>query len=196
MLSPKRSRYLGMSEIRYKPEVQFRRDVYNPGTSQQQLVSRTMFLPLTFGMRWHVTPRQRFTFYVGPRFDFLAYSDPGTTKHPHRGGSQIGPMYGEAWYDLDVPFTEHPRRNGAMRRASVVGMLSLGYIHSRFNGQGFNFGPVIGFLGPIPVEWYTKVRPRGRPVALQGMVGATIGNGATVNVRVGVILPALGDKRQ
>jgi len=191
----RRSAHLGPAEIRWRPEVQFARERFEPAGEQSRIVERTMLLPLTIGMRWHISPRQRFTFYVGPRFDLIAWSDPGS-KDLHRGKAQVGPLYGEAWYDIDVPFTVRPRRDGRMRRADVNGMLTMGYIHSRWDGRGFNFGPVIGFLGPVKVAWGTRVRPRGSKTAVQGGVGATIGNGVTVTLDVGVILPEVYGRKK
>jgi hypothetical protein len=148
---------------------------------------------LTAGARWQLSPRQRFTIYLGPRFDFIAYSDPGT-RRLHRGGALFGPVYGEAWYDVDFPMTLGPRRDGAPRRATVNSQLNLGYVHSRFDGRGFNFGPVIGFLGPLHLRWATRVRPAGWKVALQAGAGVAIGNGFLAGVSFGVALPDLGGR--
>jgi hypothetical protein len=171
-----------------------RQEVFDGGQPDERVVERTMFLPLNVGIRWILSQRQRFTLYVGPRFDFIAYSEPGSSKM-RRGGTQLGPIYGEAWYDIDVPFTLRPRRDGKPRRAIVNGQLTGGYVHSRFDGHGINFGPVIGFLGPVVLRWTTRVRPAGWPVALQGQVGATLGNGYALSARVGVVLPNLGGRR-
>ena len=190
VLSPQRSKWLGRSELRYRPTVHIRREVFEGGTDAERVVERTMLLPLTIGSRWHLSPRQRFTIYFGPRFDFVGFSEPGSDD-VERGRPVIGPLYGEAWYDIDVPFTMHARRDGSPRRARVNGMFSIGYVHSRFDGRGFNFGPVRGFLGPIHLSWHTRVRPVGWPVALQGSLGTWIGNGVGVFVRAGVVLPDL-----
>jgi hypothetical protein len=190
VLSPRRSAYLGPAELRWRPTVHVRRDVFDDGSDDERTLERTMLLPLTVGTRWHLSPRQRFTVYFGPRFDFVSFSEPGSDGLK-RGGASIGPFHGEAWYDIDVPFTVEGRRDGRPRRASVNGMLSLGYVHSRFDGRGFNFGPVRGFLGPIHLSWHTRVRPTGWPVALQGSVGAWLGNGVGLFTRVGVVLPDL-----
>lgn len=189
----RRSAHLGRVELRWRPEFQYRRDWLElNGTSQ--VVERTMLLPLNVGLRWHVSPRQRFTFYVGPRFDIVSYAQAGGALA--RGRPNVAPLYGEAWYDLDFAFTERPRRDRRPRRALVVGMFSLGYVHSRFDGRGFNFGPVIGFLGPIHVEWTTRVRPLASRSAFQAAVGAIVGNGLTITGTVGVTLPDLHSKRR
>jgi hypothetical protein len=195
VMDPNRSQYLGATQLRYRPEFQMRREVFDAGGSNERVVERTMLLPLTVGVRWILSQRQRFTLYAGPRFDFIAFSEPGS-KRMRRGGAQMGPIYGEAWYDIDFPFTQRPRRDGKQRRAAVIGQLSGGYIHSRFDGHGINFGPVIGFLGPAVVRWTTKVRPVGWPVALQWAVGAVIGNGVAFSVRAGVVLPNLGERKR
>lgn len=190
VLAPHRSSYLGPAEIRWKPDVQIRREIQDDGRPTERVVSRTMLLPLTVGMRWHLSPRQRFTFYLGPRLDFVSASAPGGTTL-ERGSAQLGPLYGEAWYDLDVPFTEGPRRDGKPRRTETNGQLTLGYVHSRFDGNGFNFGPVVGFLGPIVAQWHTRVRPRGAPVAFQATAGVAVGQGTTFTVAAGVVAPDL-----
>jgi hypothetical protein len=190
VLPPERSAFLGPAELRWRPTVHVRREVFDSGTDEERTLERTMLLPLTVGTRWHLSPRQRFTIYFGPRFDIVSFSEPGADGL-ERGRALIGPFYGEAWYDIDVPFTARGRRDRRPRRAKVNGMLSLGYVHSRFDGRGFNFGPVRGFLGPIHLSWHTRVRPAGWPVALQGSVGAWLGNGAGLFTRVGVVLPDL-----
>jgi hypothetical protein len=190
----RRSRFLGPAELRWRPEVQIRRELIGPGSATEHVIERTMFLPLTVGIRWLVAPRQRFTLYFGPRFDFVAFSEPGS-RRVRRGPAQTGAFYGEAWYDFDFPMTLQPRRDGKARRAAVNSQLNLGYVHSRFDGNGFNFGPVIGFLGPIHLRWATRVRPNGWPVALQPGLGVAIGSAMTVTATFGLVLPDLGAKR-
>lgn len=184
----RRSARLGPAELRWRPEVQYRRDWIGLGDAGVRIVEHTMLLPLLVGARWHLSPRQRFTFYVGPRFDVVSYSDLDG-RRLSRGRPNVGPLYGEAWYDLDIPLTEHPRRDGRPRRAATTGMFSLGYVHSRFGGRGFNFGPVIGFLGPVHAEWTMRVRPRGAKLAAQLGAGVIVGNGLAVTGTLGAALP-------
>lgn len=191
----RRSARLGAAELRYRPEVQVRRDRFAPSTPQARLLERTMFLPLTVGARWVLSPRQRFTVYFGPRFDFVAFSDPGSDEL-RRGGAQIGPLYGEAWYDVDVPLNPRPRVDGHPRRVEATGQLTLGYVHSRFDGHGLNFGPVIGFLGPIHVGWSTRLRPAGAPLAAQLGAFARIGSGTSVGLELGLVAPDLHTTRR
>lgn len=188
VLPPRRSARLGAAELRWKPEVQIRRDAYDPGTPQATLLARTMLLPLTVGARWHVSPRQRFTVYAGPRFDLVAFSDRGS-RSLRRGGAQVGPLYGEAWYDVDVPLGARPRRDARPRRVHANGQLTLGYVHSGFDGQGLDLGPVIGFLGPVHVGWSTRLRPAGAPVAAQLGAFARIGSGTVAGLELGLVAP-------
>jgi hypothetical protein len=189
LLAPHRSARLGATELRWRPEVQIRRDTFAPGTSQAAILERTMLLPLTVGVRWHLSERQRLTLYAGPRFDVVAFSDRGSTDL-RRGGAQIGPLYGEAWYDLDVPLDPRTRRNDRPRSLVATGQLTLGYIHAKFDGHGFDLGPVIGFLGPVHVGWATRLRPVGSPLAAQLGAFARLGNGdAMVALELGLVVP-------
>lgn len=189
-LVPRRSARLGRAELRWRPEVQIRRDSFAPGTAQATLLERTILLPLTVGVRWHLSERQRLTLYAGPRFDLVAFSDRGS-NHLRRGGAQIGPLYGEAWYDVDVPLTSRPRRDGRPRKLDATGQLTLGYVHAKIDGNGFDFGPVIGFLGPIHVGWSTRLRPAGARLAAQLGAFARIGNNTTAGLELGLVAPDL-----
>ncbi|MBK6919540.1 MAG: hypothetical protein IPH07_19255 [Deltaproteobacteria bacterium] len=186
----RRSAHLGPAELRWRPEVAYRRDWLSLGDGAVTPVERTMLLPLLVGARWHLSPRQRFTFMAGPRFDIVSSAAPGA-RTLQRGRAQLAPLYAEAWYDLDVPFTERPRRDGRSRRAGVSGLVSLGYRHTRFDGRGINFGPVIGFLGAVHVDFTVRVRPVGSRYAFQGGVGAIVGNGVALTFNAGTVLPPL-----
>jgi hypothetical protein len=191
----RRSSFLGRAELRYKPEFQIRRETVDPGLPSQRIIERTMMLPLTVGARWHLSQRQRFTLYFGPRFDIVSFAEPGENQL-QRGRPNIAPLYGEAWYDIDFPMTQRPARDGATRRAHVNSLLSFGYVHSRFDGRGLNFGPVVGFLGPVHARWVTRVRPKTWPVAMQFGAGVVIGNGFSAAAHVGAVLPDLGRRKQ
>lgn len=188
VLRPRRSAMLGPAELRWKPEVQIRRDTFAPGTSEVAVLGRTVLLPLTVGVRWHLSARQRFTMYVGPRFDLVAFSDRGSTEL-RRGGAQIGPLYGEAWYDIDVPLTARPRRDAQPRKLDANGQITLGYVHAKLDGQGLDLGPVVGFLGPVHVGWSTRLRPVGAPLAVQLGAFARIGRAPTAGVELGIVAP-------
>lgn len=190
----RRSRFLGPAELRWKPMFEIRRERFQLADGSVHQLERTMLLPLTVGARWHVSPRQRFTFYAGPRFDLIAMAGSDDEKLS-RGRPLVAPLYGEAWYDLDVPLSRSgPSRRGA-RAVDANGMITIGYVHSRFDGLGFNFGPVIGFLGPVHVGFIARVRPRGAKLAFQTGAAARIGNGVSVTLDVGIVAPDLGRRR-
>jgi hypothetical protein len=192
---PARSSYLGRAELRFRPEARIRRHVRRLGNRDDQIEERVMFLPLTVGARWHLSPRQRFTFYVGPRFDFISYSAPGSTSL-ERGEPQVAPMFGEAFYDIDVPLTQHPRRDGRARRVDGNGQLTLGYVHSRFEGMALNVGSAVGFLGPGHVAWHMRFRPRYNPVAFQMSLGLWVGSGVATFLSAGIVTPDVRGKKR
>lgn len=183
VLAEARSAHLGRAELRWRPEVQIRRHAYTRDVGEE-LIERTMLLPLTVGARWHLSPRQRFTFYIGPRFDFIAHRGVGEDAL-RRGQPLIGALYGEAWYDIDVPLRTRDDRT------RINGQLSLGYVHTRFDGLGLNVGPVIGFLGPAIVRWAMRFRPPGARAAVQAGLAASFGEGLAVTLETGVALPDL-----
>lgn len=177
--------YTGRVEIRWKPRFELRRRVLQPGTDSRQLVGHTA-LYASFGMRWHVSPRQRLTVYVGPRFDRLTFSDPGSLA-PRLGPGAFGSLYAEARWQLDVPFTPLGRR-----AASVTGRLNIGYVHSTLDGPGLDLGPIIGFFGPVEVSFDLRVRRVGAPVALQLGAGYRIATGGGPTLALGLVTPAIG----
>jgi len=179
----RRSAHLGAAELRWRPEAQIRRH-----TSDGQIVERTMLLPLTIGVRWYLSPRQRFTFYVGPRLDFTALGD--ENEKLARGAPNIGAVYSEAWYDIDVPILVKP---GA--RAKINGLITVGYVHSRFDAPGINVAGAYGFLGSAYAGWHMRIRPRESPVATQLGFGTWVGSGVTAMFSAGVVLPDLGARR-
>jgi hypothetical protein len=192
---PERSPALGRAELRFRPEARIRRHVRSLGDREEQIEERVMFLPLTVGARWHISPRQRFTFYVGPRFDFISYSLPGSTSL-ERGEPQVAPLFGEAFYDIDVPLTERPRRDGQPRQVDANGQLTLGYAHCRFDGMALNIGPAVGFLGPAHVAWHMRFRPRANPVAFQMSLGLWVGSGVATFLSAGIVTPDIRGRKK
>lgn len=187
-LAMPRPLYAGRVEVRWKPWFELRRRVLQPGTPARQLVGHTA-LYAAFGMRWHVSPRQRFTVYVGPRFDRLTYSDPGSLK-PRLGPGAFGSLYTEARWQLDIPFSPLGRR-----ATSVTGRLDIAYTHSNLDGRGFDVGAIIGFFGPIDVRFDLRIRKVGSPVALQLGAGYRIATDGGPSLTVGLVTPTLGMPR-
>jgi hypothetical protein len=176
---------LGQVELRYKPNFWYWSDSLLLGEAER-VSQRVMLTPLNFGVRWHLSPRQRFTVYLGPRWDMYGYGEPGRLAP---GKPVLGPIYSESWFDLDVPISS------AGRRAGVVGQLTLGYVHARTLGNGLDFGPVVGFFGQVRTQFALRVRPRGSAVAYQFEAGAQIGASVAPYLRVGVVLPDIGGRK-
>jgi hypothetical protein len=183
----RRSAFLGQLELRYKPMFWYASDTLMLG-DVERINQRVMLTPLNLGVRWHLSPRQRFTFYMGPRWDLNGYGEPGSLAP---GKPVLGPIYSESWFDLDIPISTPARA----RRASTVGQLTLGYVHARLFGNGLDFGSVVGFFGQVRTSFTLRVRPRGSVLAYQLELGAQIGTGVNPYLRVGVALPDIGGKQ-
>src|SRR5690606_34032993 len=96
--------------------------------------------------------------------------------------------YGEAWYDLDVPILSA----GSRYQTTIVGQLSVGYLHSRFDGHGLSVGPAIGYVGSLQLAWRMRFRRINSPLAVQTGLGAWFGNGVGGTLELGIVLPDLG----
>jgi hypothetical protein len=192
VLGAARTSWLGPAEIRLRPEIHVQRELYGDGSETPRLMSRTMLLPLTLGLRWHLAARQRFTVYAGPRFDLIAFSEDG--RGPlRRGPAQVGSLHLETWYDVDIPFTLRPvNRRGRPRRAAVNSTASLGYVHSRFAVSGLAVGATSGYLGLVHAAYRVRVRPKDAAYALQFGAGAAVGRSFGAFIELGVALPDLG----
>lgn len=180
--------YTGAAELRWAPRWELRRRTLHPGEANVQVIEHSALYPVNLGIRWHVAPRQRFTFYMGPRLDWISFSEPGSTDL-RRGRFALGSFYGEAWWQLDIPFS--PR---GQRAALVSGRLNLGYIHSNLDGQRLDFGAVVGFFGPIEVSFDLRIRKRDSPVALQLTAGARVAKGGGPFLEVGFVAPDIGKR--
>jgi hypothetical protein len=180
--------YFGPWELRYRPSMSMRRERYQPaGDFEERRIERIMVLPLTVGARSHLSPRQRFTFYAGPRFDFVSYAvGEGSLS---RGPASLGAFYGEAWWDMDFP---HLLRGRASVTHALCGQLSVGYVHTRFDGQGANVGTAIGFMGPFNAAWRMRLHKLEKSSAIQFGIGGWAGNGIGSFIEVGISLPDLG----
>ncbi len=178
---------LGEIELRYKPQVYLAREQLTLAGDAERVSQRVALTPLTFGLRWHISPRQRFTFYLGPRWDLIGYGEPGLVE---AGRPELAPIYGEAWFDMDLPIWKLSRA----RRASVVGQFNLGYVHSRLEAPGIDIGSIVGFIGYVVNQFTIRVRPVGARVAYQFSIGARAGRGLHPFLEAGIVLPELGAK--
>lgn len=164
-----RSGAMGTVEIRARPTWELRRRTLRRGHDDAQIVEHEALFPLNLGLRWHVAPRQRFTAYLGPRIDWISFSDPGSTEL-RRGGPVWGTFYGEAWWQLDLPLT-----------SQLTGRLNAGYIHSNLDNERFDVGAVVGYFGPLEVALDLRHVPTG----VQLTVGSRIGTGGGPFLEVG-----------
>lgn len=175
--------YAGQIEFKYRPGVEVRVRTLRPDSPEEQSIEITSLNPMLFGVRWHVSPRQRFTFMVGPRWNWIAFTDPGSPDF-RRGHPQNGGLYAEGWYQVDVPFTPEGRK-----KTSVSGRLNLGYVHDKLSGMAFDTGAVIGFFGPINVSWDFRFRRQGAPVAVQVSAGVWLSAGGGPYIELGFVAP-------
>ncbi len=173
----------GRLELRWRPQVQIRRRTLHPDTPRAQVLQQLTLLPLTLGTRWHVTPRQRFTWFLGPRLDLVGYSVPGSGSLEGGGGPVWGSLYGEAYYQIDVPLT-----HASTRKTRWTGRFNLGYLHTNLDGQSLDTGAIIGFFGPVDVSWDLRRRHRGSSSALQATVGTLIAHGGGPYLELGAVL--------
>lgn len=173
----------GPVEIRVRPTVELRRRVHHLGSSREQIQEHVALYPALLGVRWHLSPRQRFTTMVGPRLDWYGLSAPGRPDVQF-GGAVNGSFYAEAWYQIDVPLTPEGRTNTA-----VSGRLNLGYVHTMLDGATVDVGAMIGFLGPLNLSFDLRIRRRGAPVALQITGGLWLNRGGGPYLEVGFVAP-------
>ena len=118
---------------------------YADGT--ERTVRREAMTPAV-GARWYISERQRFQVHLGPRWNRLSWTEDGTYT-PR--STQLGPVYGDATYAIHLA---HPDRWGFER----VSRLRFTYVHSNFDGLGFDLGAIVGFFGPVILEWELRMK--------------------------------------
>lgn len=171
--------YAGALELRYRPTWELRRRTLHPGEDRQQVVEHMAAYPLNLGLRWHLSPRQRYTVYLGPRVDWVGYTEPGGDDLL-RGSATVGSFYGEAWWQLDLPL-------GTTRGGTrATGRLNLGYIHSNLDGQRLDASAVVGYFGPVELSFDLRLRRQGGS-AIQLTSGYRVATGGGAFVELGWI---------
>ncbi|MEM6926799.1 MAG: hypothetical protein AAF602_07735 [Myxococcota bacterium] len=144
--------------LRWRPTLEVRtrtRFAGRPDVSRRRHVA---LLPATVGFRWAVTPRQRFTAFVGPRLDWVSASTVGSTALV--GGAPIwGSLYAEAFYQIDVPI------KGRIAGFDATSRVNFGYVHSNLDGESFDRGAIIGFFGPVETSVDLRLRRPDAPIA-------------------------------
>ncbi len=144
------------------------------GSTRQ--LERQAWMPLTLGVRFYVSGRQRFGLYLGPRWDSLRWSDGGQWQERE---VDFGPIYGQAFYSINRP---HMRLPGGLVGAS---RLRISYEHSNFDGQAFDFGAVVGFFGPVTAQYDMQLRRPGWDNGVQVGLGVSGTKGGQVNLSIG-----------
>jgi len=168
--------------LRWRPALEVRDRTRFPGEPDVQRTRHVAALPATVGFRWSVTPRQRFTAFVGPRLDWLAYSDPGSTGLSDAGGPLWGPVYAEAYYQIDAPV------RGRVAGFDATSRLNLGYVHSNLDGQSFDVGAIIGFFGPVDASVDLRLRRPDAAMAWQLTAGSMLGANGGPYVEIGAVV--------
>ncbi|MCP4810824.1 MAG: hypothetical protein GY913_11410 [Proteobacteria bacterium] len=186
---------LGQHAVGWTAEPEFRYDVSGAWQVRAKLIVRQELSTLEYladgssrdmrrgsvigavGFQWTLSPRQAFAFYAGPRWDRVAWVDGGEVQ----GDNRLGPLYGEARYDLHVDHETLDRAN-----AELSGRVRLAYIHDNFHGSGLNGGAIVGFFGPMVLRYDLMVRPNNAGWALSTGVIATIADGGGAAMQIGV----------
>jgi hypothetical protein len=170
----------GQVELLYEPSVRVRWYALIGADDVRRTTERMTLLPLSFGVRWHLSPRQRFTLLVGPRWDFQKLMSDGEVLLP-MGRGQANNFHGQLTYVIDVPFA--PPGPGGLE---VVGQLSLGYEQWKGDGHSMDWSSVIGYLGPFRVGWTMQFRKPGSELALLVSTGALLGTGGGGWIEIGL----------
>jgi hypothetical protein len=173
-------------DLAIRPVIHHRRDRYTYQSGGNRTVLRTQVVPAALGVRWHLSGRQRFETFLGPRWDALAWSTPTGTK---AAALQPGPVFLDTRYTLDAPHHRPVFGLNATSRAS------LGYVHSNFDGSGLNVAAVVGFMGPFYAEYDLRLRRRLDRWGLQLGVDATVGEGGGLALSIGGLPPTRGAQR-
>lgn len=179
VLGPKAPQTGGV-ELRYGPKVRVRRYASDNVDGTRDATERLTLLPLNFGIRWHLSPRQHLELLVGPRWDFQGLSRDGEVLVA-MGGGQANNIYGEIWYRIDIPLSKPDRGP-----AQVTGELAIGYEQWKGDDQALDFGSVVGYIGPLRADWTLHIRKTGHPVAAHVRAGAILARGGGAWFEVGL----------
>jgi len=164
-----------------RPMTQVRVEQFQYADGQSQTLHRRATMPATAGAWFNVSDRQRFGMYVGPRWDRIRTGD-------GEGSTWLGPLYGEAHYDLQLD-------HGRLLWGESHSRVRLSYLHTNFDGAGFNAGAMVGFAGPFRVEWDLSIRKPDARWAWQAGLDADIGEGGGAAMSIGLTPPNAWRKR-
>jgi len=167
-------------DVALRPIVHHRRDQYVYRSGVGRTVLRTQIVPAALGIRWHLSGRQRFEAFTGPRWDALAWStDDGTSTAP----LQLGPIFLDTRYTIDTPHRQPVLGLNATSR------VDFGYVHSNFDGSGLNVVAVVGFMGPFYASYDLRLRRHVDRWGLQLGIDAIVGDGGGVALSIGGLPP-------
>ena len=159
-------------EFTWQPTLRVRSEHYGYATTDASRLVRVIGLPLTVGVGWWVTARDRLVIQLGPQWNTLFLNGKKVSTY-------LGPLFGEVAYEIHLP------RLGPLAASRV----RLSYLHDKTDGVGVNVGAVVGFAGPFVVRYDVRLdHPRG-PLALQLGVIATVGDGGGLALSVGFARP-------
>ncbi len=178
----------GRVELLWEPAIRMRRYDLLDLEGASRVLHRTSLLPLNVGVRWHLSPRQRFELVVGPRWDFQRLQ--ASTGDLSAGRPQQNNFFGELWYVVDVPFA--PPGPGDV---VVTGRLELGYSQWKGDGHSLTLGSVVGYLGPVHLRWSMQVRSPASPVAAQLRIGAIVSDAGGLWFEFGLLHDPLPVRR-
>ncbi len=178
-----RARISPTLQLRFRAQAQVRLDDYLYGDDPDaQGIRRTALAPMA-GLAWDVSGRQRFWFLFGPRFDTIAWRAADETSWSSTG-VLLGPPVGQAAYEIHLPDPDWIPGAWEFRRR-----LRVRYTHSRFDGDGYNRGAMIGFFGPVDLRYDIRARKPQMRWALQGALTLTISDHGGLGLTLGVVPP-------
>jgi len=167
-------------EFAVRPMVHMRWDAYEYMDGGSRMVRRTQIVPVTAGVRWHLSGRQRFENFIGPRWDALAWS---TRNGSESAAPLFGPIYLDTRYTYDIP------HNKPFLGLNASSRLNAGYIHSNFDGSGFDVVAIIGFMGPFYLDYDLRLRRAPERWGVQFGAQATVGEGGGMAMSIGAVPP-------
>ncbi|MEZ4318830.1 MAG: hypothetical protein R3F61_15050 [Myxococcota bacterium] len=170
-----RARVIDDVDVIGTPLLSTRWEHFQYADGSERRLQRTMVVPLGVGFRWRISGRQYFESVAGPRWDHLSWSGDQ--------GSGAAPAYFSALYLISryrIQFAHPDLRGGTLRSR-----LGVSYLHSNFDGQGYNIGASIGFMGPLQADWDIRWTPPRGP-AIQAGLDLVVGDGGGIGFDLGI----------
>ena len=147
----------------------------------QRGMRRIQAVPIALGARLNLSERQRFELATGPRIDSLAWSD-GQGGGYEAAQPFAGPLHMVVRYDIHLP-------HGDLLRAAARSRFRIGYHSSLFDGQGIDVAAVIGYIGPLTLDWDLELTPNEHRCALWAGARFTVAENGGGVLTIGVVPP-------